>query len=82
MEAERIAGTQQEAAQPRRYLKPRNAAAYLDLSDRTLEEWRTKGGGPPFVKLSGKIVLYDIHDLDAWVASLKVANTSVPPRSR
>lgn len=43
------------------------AAEYLGLSPATLETMRSRGGGPPFVKL-GRRVVYRQQDLDAWVA--------------
>ena len=54
------------------------AADHLGLSPRTLEKWRTAGGGPPFVKL-GRRVAYRQADLDAWVASQLRTSTSVEP---
>ena len=33
------------------------------------------GGGPPYAKV-GRLVLYDIHDLDAWVAANTRHSTS------
>lgn len=51
------------------------AAAWLCLSERTLERWRVSGEGPPFAKL-GRRVLYRQSDLDDWIASRVVASTS------
>ena len=36
-------------------LTPTEAAAYLRSNTRTLERWRTIGGGPAFVKIGRKI---------------------------
>lgn len=44
------------------------AATYLDLSPRTLEAWRTKLIGPPFMKPEGtSVVRYRAEDLEKWV---------------
>ncbi len=42
------------------------AAEYLGLSPATLETLRSRGGGPPFVKL-GRRVVYRQGDLDLWL---------------
>lgn len=43
------------------------AAAYLNLSRRRLDRYRTEGNGPRFRKFGQKVV-YTIADLDAWSA--------------
>ena len=43
-------------------------AARLNLSKRTLQAWRTRGDGPPYVKL-GRAVRYDPRASDDWLAS-------------
>lgn len=58
--------------------RPREAAKYLGISDSTLAKWRVRGDGPPHAKLGG-IVIYDLNDLDDWLASLKRHSTSEPP---
>ena len=50
---------------PPRYLRTKEAAAFLSLSARTLEKHRTYGTGPAFRKLGGRVV-YSIDDLQAW----------------
>ena len=49
-------------------LTQEEAAAFLHKSVRVLRFWRTAGIGPAFVKL-GKTVLYNRHDLIAYVRS-------------
>lgn len=56
-------------------LTERQAAAILDLSHRTLQAWRVRGGGPQFIKL-GSNVRYRPADLDAWLAENTRANTA------
>lgn len=41
------------------------AADFLKLSERTLQDWRSKKRGPPFVK-AGRAVRYRRRDLIAW----------------
>ena len=77
------------ASSPARRLRPRAAAARLDLHKRTLENWRRswrqaeKEGkpelrrGPRFVKI-GKGIYYEVGDLDAWKASRTTDNCLSP----
>lgn len=45
------------------------------IAVRTLNNWRTNGGGPPFVKIGGA-VLYKVADLLKWEESRTVNSTS------
>jgi len=60
------------------FLKTDEAADYLRLSPRTLECFRVRGGGPPFVAL-GRRRLYRIADLDAWAGARRCYSTSELP---
>lgn len=51
------------------------AAVYVGLTRKQLEHLRVRGGGPRFAKL-GRHVRYLRSDLDAWLHSHRVANTS------
>src|SRR5688572_17347528 len=50
------------------YLNTRDAAAFLGISTKCLEAWRSKGEGPPFTHV-GRAVRYPIAQLRAWIAS-------------
>jgi excisionase family DNA binding protein len=52
------------------------ASDYLGLSERTLQKWRVVGGGPRFVKISGRMIRYRRRDLNAWSEARLRANTS------
>jgi excisionase family DNA binding protein len=56
-------------------LRTREAAALLGLQPTTLEAWRTRGGGPSFLKL-GKAVRYRTSDLEKFIESRLRNNTS------
>lgn len=44
------------------------ATTFLALAAGTLRTWRTRGEGPPFIRLNGKgAVRYDQADLITWV---------------
>jgi predicted DNA-binding transcriptional regulator AlpA len=63
------------ATAPRRYLRTAEAADYLGLAPGTLDKLRVTGGGPVFAKL-GRVAVYELADLDAWVAERKRPHTS------
>ena len=51
-------------------LDQRQAATRLGLpSARTLEAWRRRGYGPPFLRLSPRLVRYRASDLEQWLAA-------------
>jgi len=58
------------------FLNSAQAAHYLGLSERTLEDMREKGEGPPFRKHGRRNVRYHIADLEAWSDARKLKNTS------
>ncbi len=58
-----------------RCLRTIEAAAYIGLSKSTLEKLRVTGGGPSYSAL-GRVVVYRIEDLDAWVSARKRRSTS------
>ena len=56
--------------------RTRGAAAYLGLSESTLEKYRLYGGGPAYYKAGPKIVVYEESDLDTWLHSRRHNSTS------
>jgi len=56
-----------------------DAAPLVGVKPGTLENWRTQGIGPKFIKTTtgrrGK-VLYDPADIEAWKAANRYASTS------
>ena len=57
------------------------AAESLRLKPETLTAWRTRGGGPKFVRL-GRRVLYRRTDLDAFIVARVHSNTATPAEGR
>jgi excisionase family DNA binding protein len=53
----------------------KDAAAYVGLSEGTLEKLRLTGEGPTYLKL-GRAVRYVAADLDAWLVARRVNSTS------
>ena len=58
-----------------KYLNTREAAAWLNLSPRTLDRYRMSGDGPVFHRFGGR-VRYLVADLEAWASARRRASTS------
>ena len=50
----------------------------LDVSPRTLQDWRHRGEGPPFVKL-GDCVRYKWSAVEQWMADRTYSRTGEVP---
>ena len=61
-----------------RYLRRREAAAYLRLSVPTLAAMAAQGRGPAYSK-AARVAIYDVDDLDAWVAQHRCVPTPAFP---
>ena len=53
---------------PQQWLSPAETAEHIGVSPKTLESWRSRGAGPPFVRV-GSRVRYRPTDLDMWGSS-------------
>jgi len=60
---------------PGRKLSVEEFARWSGLSVSTANKMRFNGTGPRYLKL-GRRVLYDLHDLETWVAERKRNHTS------
>lgn len=65
-----------ENENPNRLLNEKQAADLLCYSVRALQNWRVRGGGPTFVRISSRSVRYRYADLINWIESRMVQNTS------
>jgi excisionase family DNA binding protein len=54
-------------------LTPREAADYLKVSEKTLEDWRRTGKGPAFYRLGPCRVRYSLASVDQWLQSTSVS---------
>jgi len=52
-----------------------SAADRIGVGFNTLEKWRVKGEGPPFIRV-GRLVKYSDEDVDQWLASRRTTSTS------
>ena len=66
----------QESVTKSALVDEREAASILCYSVRALQNWRHRGGGPDFVKVSSRSIRYRRADLDKWIAARTVSNTS------
>ena len=58
-----------------RLISENEAASFLGYTVRALQNWRVRGGGPRFIKVSSRSVRYRRRDLIAWANSLARTNT-------
>ena len=63
-------------APPSRYLRVVAAAEYLGLSTSTLAKMRLRGDGPAYSKAGPRIVVYDLADLEEYLAVRRRHSTS------
>jgi predicted DNA-binding transcriptional regulator AlpA len=59
-----------------KYLTVREASAHLKLSKSFLDKLRLTGGGPAYLKLGARRVVYDRAELDAWASKGRRLSTS------
>lgn len=57
------------AEHDQRYESPEDLEGRTGLSKKFWQERRAKGDGPPYIKLTPKVVLYRPQDVDTWIAS-------------
>jgi hypothetical protein len=53
-----------------------STAKFLNVPIRTVETWRYRGGGPRYLRLSGRVVRYRLADLIAFLE-----RSAVEPRA-
>jgi len=61
---------------PDQLMTEKQAASILCYSQRALQNWRVRGGGPEYVKVNGNSVRYQMRDLTAWINARKQKHTS------
>lgn len=58
-------------------LTEQESAALLHVTVKAMQRWRYRGGGPRFVKV-GRLVRYQLEDLQAFVLAALRSSTSDP----
>jgi excisionase family DNA binding protein len=74
VDAERIKGSGprlslQDAIAQGVKLTRTQAAAYLQVPKRTLDDWAYRGEGPRYSRMVGGQTRYEIREIDAWLES-------------
>jgi len=59
-----------------RLIREPEAADYLGYSVRALQNWRLRGGGPRFVRVSRRSIRYRRRDLNAWANGRMASSTA------
>jgi len=54
-----------------KYLRRREAAQYVGLSEHTLNNLAARGEGPRFLKAGKRICVYAIAELDSWLSTAR-----------
>ena len=53
-------------------LRQEQVAEMLQMSPSTLEDWRWKRLGPPFIRVSRGCIRYEEEDIKQWLDTLRV----------
>ncbi len=61
-------------------LSEKQAADFLQLQPRALQAWRTRGGGPAYLRIGHRTVRYLPADLEAWLEERKYKSTAQEER--
>ena len=56
----------------RKFVCQKEAAAYLTLSEATLERDRWRGGDIPYIRVGLRAIRYDLEQLDQYILSKTV----------
>jgi predicted DNA-binding transcriptional regulator AlpA len=56
-------------SRPTQILSTDEVAAFLGISRDALELRRRRGSGPPFVRVSPRMIRYRVEDVEAWLAA-------------
>lgn len=57
-------------------LTEKQAAELICYTPRALQNWRVRGGGPAYVKVSARSVRYQRSDVLDWIKARKRQNTA------
>jgi predicted DNA-binding transcriptional regulator AlpA len=71
-----MSATSQAPDLSNRLVNEKEAAHFLGYTVRALQNWRVRGCGPKFVKVSARSVRYRVSDLSEWVDAHIVSSTS------
>ena len=78
MRSKRSAAVPQKLSAPEQLLTEVEVAHLLQLKPRALQAWRVRGGGPAFIRISGRAIRYRRSDLEQWILEHRRESTSDP----
>jgi hypothetical protein len=61
------------------YVPTPAAAARVGMAASTFEKLRCRGGGPPYLRLTPRRIVYAVDALDAWARARQFNSTSEYP---
>lgn len=61
------------------FLQTPEAAKRIGLAAGTLEKMRSRGGGPAYLRLSPRRIVYAVNTLDTWAQAREFKSTSEYP---
>lgn len=59
-------------AEQDRLMDTKQLSEFLQVPERTIEDWRRRSEGPAYVKLNGHMVRYQMSVVDAWLKTQTV----------
>lgn len=62
------------------YLSQAQVSGRTGIAERTLEDWRRRGVGPRWIRVSPRKVLYSLESLNAWLKAREVQSTAEADR--
>ncbi len=66
----------QTKTDPLRLLSEKELSQATGFSVRTLQSWRGRGGGPPFIRVSPRCIRYRRSEVEAWLEERARRSTS------
>ena len=68
--------TSSHSNDPAVLMRQEDAAQMLGVTPRALEAWRYRGGGPRYIRISGRCIRYRRSDIITWIAARERHSTS------
>ncbi|MBI3131734.1 MAG: hypothetical protein HYZ13_10445 [Acidobacteria bacterium] len=62
------------------YLSQAQVSVRTGIAKRTLEDWRRRGVGPRWIRVSPRKVLYALESLNGWLKAREVQSTAEADR--
>ena len=66
----------EQASEGQQLLRQAEVAKILNLSPRTLEAWRHRGGGPRYLRLTARVIRYRRLDVNQFMEERVRTNTA------